>query len=144
MADYYLWFKALHVISFISWMAAMFYLPRLYVYHTQVAVGSESDILLQTMERKLLRFIMNPAMIATLIFGVCLLAANTGVLQQGWMHAKFTLLFGMFGFHGFLAKTRKDFMAGRNTRSERFYCLINEIPTVLMIAIVILAVVKPF
>lgn len=143
MAEYYLWFKALHIISMVAWMAGMFYLPRLYVYHTRVAKGSEADQLFQTMERKLLRVIINPAMVLTIVFGVCLILSNMAVLQQGWLHAKFLLVFLLIGFHGFLAKTRKDFAAGRNRRSEKFYRLINEIPTILLIGIVILAVIKP-
>lgn len=144
MAEYILWFKALHIISFVAWMAGMFYLPRLYVYHTRVQNGSEADQLFQTMERKLLRLIINPAMIATFVFGICLIVANTAYMQQGWLHAKFTLLLLMVGFHGFLARARRDFAEGRNKRSEKFYRLINEIPTVLLIGIVLLAVLRPF
>jgi len=140
----YLWLKALHIISFTAWMAGMFYLPRLYVYHVQAVKGSDSDKMLQTMERRLLRFIMNPAMILTFIFGVSLIVTAPEMMKQGWLHAKIMLVLGMAGVHGFLAKTRKNFERGENTRSERFYRLINEVPTFLLILIVILVILKPF
>lgn len=140
---YYPWIKALHIISMVAWMAAMLYLPRLYVYHTQVAVGSETSETFKVMERRLLKAIMTPAMIATLVFGFLLLMVP-GILAQGWMHAKLLLLVVMFGVHGLLARWRKDFEADRNTRSDRFYRVWNEVPTVLMIGIILLAVAKPF
>jgi putative membrane protein len=140
----YLWLKALHIISFTAWMAGMFYLPRLYVYHAGVARGSDSDQMLQTMERRLLRIILNPAMILTFIFGISLIASEPEVMKQGWLHAKIFLVLCMAGVHGVLAKTRKDFERGTNIKSAKFYRFINEIPTFLLILIVILAVVKPF
>lgn len=140
----YLVLKALHIISFTAWMAGMFYLPRLYVYHTRTKAGSETDQMFQIMELKLLRLIINPAMIATLVFGVWMIAENLAIMKMGWMHTKFTAVFGLIAFHGFLAKTRKDFANGKNTRSEKFYRIINEIPTILLIIIVCLAVIKPF
>jgi putative membrane protein len=142
----YLIAKALHVISFISWMAGMLYLPRLYVYHADVPVGSERDKMLQVMERKLLRYIVNPAMIATFAFGIWLIMIlGMDVLKSsGWLHAKFTLLFLMTAVHGMLAGARKKFARGENTRSAKYYRWLNEAPTVLMIAIVFLAVMKPF
>lgn len=140
----YLIIKTLHIISFTAWMAGMFYLPRLYVYHTQAAPGGESDKMLQVMERKLLRMIINPAMIATFVFGVWMITLSPDLMKMGWLHAKFTAVFLMVGFHGFLAKTRKDFVNGTNTRSEKFYRVINEIPTILLMIIVGLAVIKPF
>lgn len=140
----YLVLKALHIISFTAWMAGMFYLPRLYVYHTQAVPGGESDKMLQIMERKLLRLIINPAMVATFVFGIWLIMTTPDLLKMGWLHAKFTALFLMTAFHGFLAKARKDFANGRNTHSEKFYRMINEIPTILLIIIVGLAVIKPF
>ncbi|MFD2265328.1 protoporphyrinogen oxidase HemJ [Lacibacterium aquatile] len=142
----YPWIKALHIISVISWMAGMFYLPRLYVYHVDAPVGSAQSETFKVMERKLLRFIINPAMIATFIFGGLLLAVP-GLIDwkhDGWVHGKLTLVLVMAGFHGFLSRWRKDFAADRNKRSARFYRQMNEIPTVLMILIVILVVVKPF
>ena len=139
----YLIVKALHLISVMAWMAGMLYLPRLYVYHATKTPGSEASEMLKIMERKLLRFIINPAMIATFIFGIWLIVM-TDAMKDGWLHAKFTLLFVMTGFHGFLARWRKQFERDENTHSEKFYRWMNEVPTVLMIAIVFLAVMKPF
>lgn len=134
--------KALHIIAVISWMAGLLYLPRLFVYHTQAAPGGESDTMLQTMERKLLRYIMNPAMIASFIFGLWMLALNDALLKQGWFHMKFLLVFFMAGAHGMMAAHRKRFAAGTNSKSDRYFRIFNEVPTVLMIIIVLLAVRK--
>lgn len=141
--NHYLVLKALHLIAMISWMAGLLYLPRLYVYHAGKAPGSESSEMLKTMEHRLLRYIMNPAMIMTLLFGL-LLASHPDIGMQKWLHAKLGLVFLLFGFHGFLARCRKDFAADRNSRSAKFYKIINEVPTVFMIIIVMLAVTKPF
>lgn len=141
----YLTLKALHIISFTAWMAGMFYLPRLYVYHCQVAPGSVEDARFQTMERRLLRAIINPAMIATFVFGAWMLHENTALLKSGWMHAKLTLvILGMGAVHGMLSKYRKDFANGQNRKSEKYYRILNEAPTVLFVGIVFLAVLKPF
>lgn len=140
----YPWFKALHIIAVISWMAGMLYLPRLYVYHASAAKGSDLSETLKTMERRLLRFIINPAMIATFVFGILMICANTGLMQQGWLHAKLALVLGLTGVHGVFAKWRKVFERDQNTRSPKFYKIWNEVPTLIMIIIVILAVVKPF
>ncbi len=137
------WITALHVISVIAWMAALLYLPRLFVYHAQVEAGSEVSETFKVMERRLLKVIGTPAMIASLVFGLILLG-QPGLFDQGWIHAKLLLLVGMFAMHGLYAKWRKDFEADRNTRPHTFYRWMNEVPTVLMICIVILAVVKPF
>ena len=139
----YEWIKALHVISVIAWMAGLFYLPRLYVYHTQVPVGSDRSELFKVMERRLLRAIMNPAMIGTWVFGLWT-AYNYDVWMQPWFHAKAVLVLVLSEFHHRAARWRKDFEADRNTRSERFYRIANEVPTVLMVVIVILVIVKPF
>ena len=144
LADYYLWIKALHVISVIFWMAGMAYLPRLYVYHSQAEVGSDKSETFKTMERLLLRGIINPAMIATLVFGLLMIWANPDLMKQGWFHAKLALLFLMFGAHGAYSKYRKDFAADRNTRSTKFYRIVNEVPPVLVVLIVVLVIVKPF
>jgi putative membrane protein len=141
--DYYLWIKALHVIAVIAWMAGLLYLPRLYVYHAQVEPGSEASETFKVMERRLLRAIMNPAMIVSLVLGLLLLA-QPGLFSDGWVHGKLVLLAGLFVMHGLMARWRKDFAEDRNTRSHRFYRVMNEIPTLLMIGIVLLAVVKPF
>lgn len=143
--SYYLWIKALHVIAMVSWMAGLLYLPRLFVYHAEAEKGSELSETLKIMERKLLRVIMNPAMIVTFIAGLLLIAANPAIMQgAGWLHAKIALVLVLAGFHGYLAKTRKVFLADANTRGHRFYRKINEVPTVLMIVIVVLVIVRPF
>lgn len=140
----YNWLLAFHLISVISWMAGMLYLPRLFVYHADAEKGSDKSETFKIMERRLLRFITNPAMIATFIFGGLLIAANPGLMQQGWLHAKLTLVLLMAGTHGFLAATTKKFARDQNTRPAKFYRWLNEAPTVLMVIIVVLAVLKPF
>lgn len=139
----YLWVLALHIISVIAWMAGMLYLPRLYVYHTEATPGGELSETLKIMERRLLRAIINPAMIASWIFGL-MLFFHLGAWSMGWMHAKLVLVIAMSAMHGELARWRKDFERDENRRSQRFYRLMNEVPTVLMIAIVIFVAVKPF
>lgn len=140
----YLYLKALHIIAMVAWMAGMLYLPRLYVYHATSAKGSEQSETFKIMERKLLRFIMNPAMILTFLFGVLMIAVDPSVMKQGWLHAKIMLVLGMAGMHGYLAVCRKKFAQDRNEKSAKFYRWLNEAPTLLLIVIVILAVVKPF
>ena len=146
LAGAYFWIKAAHIVSVISWMAGMFYLPRLFVYHVeQAGPGSETDAIFQTMERKLIKLIMTPAMIATWVFGL-LLVLMPGVVDwgSGWAWIKAGAVIGMTGMHGWLGARRKDFVAGTNTRSGRTYRLANEVPTVLMLLIVAAVVVKPF
>jgi protoporphyrinogen IX oxidase len=140
----YPWIKAIHVIAVISWMAGLLYLPRLYVYHCGVEPGSEAAEMLKTMERRLLRAILNPAMVASLILGVALLA-TPGVVDwaSGWVHGKLLLVAGLLGMHGLCARWRRDFERGRNTHPARFYRIANEAPTLLMVGIVLLVVVKP-
>jgi protoporphyrinogen IX oxidase len=142
--DNYLWFKALHIIAMVAWMAGMLYLPRLYVYHASAEKGSDKSETFKVMERRLLRAIMNPAMIVTFLIGGLMIAANPAIMQQGWIHVKLALVLGMAGIHGFYAICRKDFERDMNTRSPAYYKIWNEIPTVLMIVIVLLAVAKPF
>lgn len=137
------WLKAFHIIAVIAWMAGMLYLPRLFVYHADATRGSELSETLKLMERRLLRFIMTPAMIAVWVSGP-VLVWRQGVLWDGWLLAKFALVLGLSGFHGSLAKWQKEFAADRNTRSAKFYRILNEVPTLIMIAIVVLVVVKPF
>lgn len=139
----YDWIKALHVIAVIAWMAGLLYLPRLFVYHCEAPPASESSETFKVMERRLLRAIMNPAMIATWSFGI-LLAFQGGWWRAGWLHGKLALVLALSAAHVFLANTVKDFAAGRNARSSRFYRVLNEVPTLLMIGIVVLVVVKPF
>ena len=140
----YLWIKALHVISVIAWMAGMLYLPRLYVYHAGAAPGSEASETFKVMERRLLKAITTPAMISSLIFGIAMLVITPEWLKQGWLHAKLTCVLGLLAVHGMLARSRREFAEDRNTRSPRYYRVVNEVPTVLMIASVLLVIVKPF
>ncbi|MCP5361123.1 MAG: protoporphyrinogen oxidase HemJ [Hyphomicrobiales bacterium] len=144
--NYYLWLKALHIIAVISWMAGMLYLPRLFVYHTQVEKGSEASEMLKVMERRLLRYIINPAMIMSFIIGILLIIETKLGAPGGakWIHVKIGLLLLMVTVHGILARHRKQFVRDANIHSARYYRILNEIPTVLMIFIVILAVLKPF
>lgn len=144
VSQYYLWVKALHIIAVIAWMAGMLYLPRLFVYHVGAAKGSDLSETLKIMENRLLRFIMNPAMIVTWVLGLLLLMGNPALMQAPWMHAKLTLVVLMSVVHMVYAKWRKDFAKDTNSRSDKFYRWWNEAPTVLMIAIVILAVAEPF
>ena len=142
----YPWTKSLHVISVIAWMAGLFYLPRLFVYHVErVGSGNETDTLFQTMEEKLLRFIMNPAMIASWIFGL-LLVVTPGVVDWGavWPWLKAAAILGMTWFHMWCAARRKEFVAGANTREGHRYRLMNEVPTLLMIVIVVSVIARPF
>ncbi len=143
LADYIPWILAFHIIAVITWMAGMLYLPRLFVYHTQTKPGSESSERFKVMERKLLRGIVNPSMVAVWILGP-VLAWLTGAYLDLWLQIKFVLVILLSGIHGFLVRCWRDFAADRNTRSERFYRILNEIPAVLMVLIVILVVVKPF
>lgn len=139
----YEWIKALHVIAVISWMAGMLYLPRLMVYHCDAPAGSVQSETFKVMERRLLKAIMNPAMIVTWLAGLWLVWAG-GWYLSGWFHAKFALVLLLSGFHGALSRWVKDFAADANRRAPRFYRVANEVPTLLMIGIVILVIVKPF
>ncbi|MSP94500.1 MAG: protoporphyrinogen oxidase HemJ [Alphaproteobacteria bacterium] len=142
---FYLWIKAFHIIAVIAWMAGMLYLPRLYVYHCEVAPGSAESARFKTMERRLLRAIVNPAMIATWLLGITLvLTPASGGFAQGWLHAKLLLVVALSAAHGLFSKWRKDFEKDVNRRPAKFYRIWNEVPAVLMIGIVILVVVKPF
>ncbi|MEP3244013.1 MAG: protoporphyrinogen oxidase HemJ [Sneathiella sp.] len=144
LADFYPWTRALHIISVIAWMAGMLYLPRLFVYHTDAETGSVQSETFKIMERRLMRGIINPAMIASFLFGTMLLA-TPGIVDwsAGWIWVKLASLFVMTAFHGSLSRWRKDFEADKNTKSTKFYRYTNEIPTILMIIIVIMVVVKP-
>ena len=143
LSDYIDWIKAFHVIAVIAWMSGMLYLPRLFVYHAESQKGSIQSETFKVMERRLLRAIILPAMIATWVFGLTLVWYS-GFYSQPWFHAKFLLVLILSGMHGWFSRLTKDFAADRNVRPARFYRMINEIPTVLMILIVILVVVKPF
>jgi protoporphyrinogen IX oxidase len=139
----YLWAKAIHVIAVISWMAGMLYLPRLFVYHCDAEKGSVQSETFKVMERRLLRAIINPAMMLTWVFGLWL-AWKGFAFQGGWLHAKIGLVVLMSGVHGYLSASVRRFAEDRNTKPARHWRMVNEIPTVLMILIVILVVVKPF
>jgi putative membrane protein len=138
-----LWLKALHIVTVIAWFAGLFYLPRLFVYHAEAKPDSEASATFKVMERRLLRAIMNPAMIAVWITGPWL-AWVEGVYMDGWLQAKFALVALLTGFHHALARWTKDFAADRNTHPAKFYRIANEIPTLLLVGIVILVVVTPF
>ena len=145
LGDYYSWIKAFHVISMVAWMAGLFYLPRLYVYHCDLPIGSVESERFKLMEYRLFKQIMNPAMIATWTFGL-LLVLTPGVLNwaSGWWHTKLFCVILMTAFHMALGRWRKDFMRDANSRRGRFYRIANELPTVLMVIIVIMVIVKPF
>ena len=138
-----LWLKALHVIAVISWMAGLLYLPRLFVYHSEAEPGSKQSETFKVMEQRLLRLIMNPAMIVVWVTGP-LLAWQMGVLHDGWLAAKFVLVCLLTAYHHVLGRWRTAFAADANTHPARYYRMANEVPTLLMVAIVILVVVKPF
>ena len=140
----YLWIKALHILAIISWMAGLLYLPRLYVYHAMVEKGSARDMTFQLMERRLLKAIMNPAMIASFLFGFWMVLLNPDLLSQGWFHVKLAMVFLLAGVHGKFSVMSKAFAEGRASHSDRYYRIWNEAPTVLMIVIVIMVVVQPF
>lgn len=144
LAEIYPWTKALHIISVIAWMAGIFYLPRLFVYHVEkVETGSETDRLFQEMERKLLRLIMNPAMIGVWVFGLALVfTPGIVVWSEVWPWTKAAAVLGMTWFHHWLGYRRKEFMAGTNIRTGRTYRLMNEVPTVLMVIIVFSVILK--
>ena len=137
----YPWIKAVHLIAVIFWMAGLLYLPRLFVYHSVAQPGGELEAKMEEAEAKLLRIIMNPAMITLFVLGLILLAAYPQPVSI-WTKALFAL--GLIGYHGFLAKTRKQFLQGGRPRSEKFFRRINEIPAIMTIFIVVLAIVKPF
>lgn len=139
------WFRALHVISVISWLAALLYLPRLYVYHCQTVPGSAASERFKIMEARLLKRIATPAMVASWSFGILLvLTPGTINWHAGWWHLKLLSVLLLSGFHGILSRWRKDFLADRNRRPERFYRMVNEVPTILMVVIVVMVIVKPF
>jgi len=139
----YDWIKALHVIAVISWMAGMFYLPRLFVYHCDAEPGSKQSETFKVMERKLLRLIINPAMIATWVFGLWLAWKGFG-FSGGWLHAKIALVLLLSGAHGYFSASVRRFARDENTKPAKHWRMVNEIPTVLMMLIVVLVIVKPF
>ncbi len=143
LGEAYLWVKALHIIAVIAWMAGMLYLPRLFIYHCAAEPGSVQSETFKVMERRLLRAIINPAMVLAWVLGLAL-AADLDAWGAPWMHAKFAAVIALSTQHGFFARWRRAFDNDDNRHSARFYRYMNEIPTLLMIAIVLLVVLKPF
>jgi putative membrane protein len=140
----YPWIKAAHVVAMVAWMAGLFYLPRLFVYHAERGTpGSELDATFQVMERRLLRAIINPSMIATWVLGVTLVLLG-GWWSAPWLWVKVTAVLILSGFHGWCSARRRDFAEGRNTRTGRTYRIANEVPTLLLLVIVVMVIVKPF
>jgi putative membrane protein len=139
----YGWIKAFHIIAVIAWMAGMLYLPRLFVYHCEAEIGSKQSETFKVMERRLLKAIINPAMVATWLLGL-LLAWQGRLYESHWFEAKVALVLVMSGVHGFFVRWVKDFAHDRNRHPQKFYRVINELPTVLMVLIVLLVVLKPF
>ncbi len=139
----YLWLKAFHIISVIAWMAGMLYLPRLFVYHADTKPGSEQSETFKVMERRLLKVIINPAMISAWIFGIWL-AYESGFCREHWLQAKFVLVILLSALHGSMVRWFRDFQNDRNTRPAKFYRIMNEVPAALMVFIVLLVVLKPF
>ena len=144
MGDFYLWVKAVHVIAIIAWMAGMLYLPRLFVYHAAAAVDTATSETFKVMERRLLRAITTPAMIVSLISGAWLILMVPEHLIEGWLHAKIALVIAMVAAHGLLARHRRLFADDQNRQSARYFRILNEVPTVLLIGIIILVIVRPF
>jgi len=142
MTDLGLWLKALHIVAFTAWMAGLWYLPRLFVYHSQVAVGSEASEKYKVMERRLLRAITTPAMLATIVLGVAL-ASLLSAWSDGWLHLKIVLVLALAATHGVLARMVRAFAADRRPASERFFRWLNELPTLLFVAIVFVVVFRP-
>jgi len=142
----YLVLKSLHLIAVISWMAGMLYLPRLYVYHAEAKPGGEASEMLKVMERRLLRLIINPAMVATWVFGlwIATLYGWQNLAHAGWFHVKFLMVILMQVCHVCLARWRRDFAADRNKHTAKFYRIVNEVPTLLLVIIVFMVIVKPF
>lgn len=149
-SEYYLWFKSIHIIAMVAWMAGMFYLPRLFVYHCAAPKGSEMSETFKVMERRLLRLIINPALILTWIMGglmiwiVVGLWENTDLLSNGWFHVKMTAVLVLMAVHGMLARHRKQFERDANVHSAKYYRILNEVPTVLLVIIIFMVILRPF
>lgn len=140
----YLWIKAVHLLAVIAWMAGMMYLPRLFIYHLESNKGGEAETKFITMERRLLKGIMNPAIAAVWILGILMLMANPGVLSSGWFSVKLLFVIAISGIHGFYASARRKFEAGERPRDQKFWRMMNEVPFIGLIIIVIMVIVKPF
>jgi len=140
----YPWIKALHIAAVIAWMAGMMYLPRLFIYHHQSEKGGEAERFFIVMERRLLKGIVNPAMIAVWILAGLMLYANPSILSSGWFLVKFSMVLGVSAIHGWYARARREFERGDRPKSEKFWRIMNEIPFLVMLVAVFMAVVKPF
>lgn len=140
----YLWIKALHLIAVIAWMAGMMYLPRLFIYHHQSEKGGEAEAKFIIMERRLLKGIINPSMVAVWVLGILMLIAVPATLSSGWFHVKLALVVAMSGIHGFYAASRRRFEAGERPRTQKFWRIMNEAPFILLIIIIVMVIVKPF
>ena len=136
--------KAFHIIAVIAWFAGMMYLPRLFIYHHQAEAGGEAEGFFLQMERRLLKGIINPSMIAVWVIAGLMLYANPGLFQSGWFHVKLTLVLAISGIHGYYSRSQKAFARGERVRSEKFWRILNEVPFVMMIIVAILALTKPF
>jgi putative membrane protein len=141
---YYPWLKALHIIAVISWMAGLLYLPRLFVYHCQTEKGSAQSETFKIMEKRLLKLIMTPALGATWLFGGLMIFANPSIMKEPWIHVKLLCVILLTGVHHMMGAYAKNFARDENTKSAKFYRILNEVPTVLMILIVVMVVVRPF
>src|SRR6185312_12956623 len=144
LAGFYLWIKALHVIAVIAWMAGILYLPRLFVYHAQAAVGSPSSETFKVMEAKLYGIIMTPAMIVAWVCGLSMIAMNPALLNSGWLPVKLVFVFGLTVIHFLMNGWRQDFARDANRRSQKFFRIANEVPTLAMMVIVVMVIVRPF
>jgi len=144
LGEYFEWIKALHASFVIFWMSGMLYLPRLFVYHTEVTQGTPEDERFKTMERRLLRIIINPAMIIAVTTGLMMVHVFGKAIMEPWFYIKVSAVLVMVTLHGFLAKWRKDFERGKNKHSRKFYAIINEVPAVLILIIVFMVILKPF
>ena len=144
LEPFYNWIKVFHILAFVAWMAGMFYLPRLFVYHHQAIPGGEAAQLFTTMETKLLKLIMNPSLAATWIFGLLMVGIQTSFGNDGWFIIKFIAVLAMSGLHGFYAASARKFAAGQPPRSEKFWRMVNEVPVVLLAIITFMVILKPF
>ena len=144
LLDHYLWIKALHLIAVIAWMAGMMYLPRLFIYHHQSEKGGEAERFFVTMERRLFLGIINPSIVAVWLLAALMLYARPDILGAGWFMVKFPMVLGISAIHGWYSRARKAFDRGERPRSEKFWRIMNEVPFVLMIVAVFMAVLKPF
>ena len=140
----YLWIKALHVISVIAWMAGMMYLPRLFIYHLQSEKGGEAERYFIQMERRLMKGIINPSIVAVWLFGILMLTANPALISTGWFGVKLAMVLALSAIHGFYAASAKKFEAGERPRTQKFWRIMNEVPFLLMIVVVFMVIAKPF